>query len=145
MAEQVRKEWKGRIFATGAVLLSMLVIMALWCRGRPFGKVLQIDSAQVGRIVVVRTGTTDIELTDRGSIEEFMSFVNHFRYQAYYNRSGFSGCVPERYVKLLGHSGQALYLLFFSDQGITVNYNDVYLSSAPYFESFCRQLHLKSI
>ena len=144
MKNTVKEDWKRRLCAVITALLVMLVIMALWCRGRSFAKVLQIGSEDVGRIVVVRRGTSDLEITDREAIDALMSTINRFRYHAYYDRTGIAGCLGERYVTLYSQGGQELSRLTFTDESVMI-YNDAYLSIAPYFESFCRELHLRTV
>ena len=145
MKNTVKEDWKRRIYAAFALLLVMLVIMALWRYGRSFAKVLQIGSEDVGRIVVVRRGTSDLEITDRETIDTLMSIINHFRYQAYYDRSNISGCLSERYMTLYSQEGRELSRLTFTDQSVMLYSNDAYLSSTPYFEPLCRELHLKTV
>lgn len=142
MKNTVKEDWKRRICATLTVLLAMLVIMALWCRGRSFAKILQIGSEDVGRIVVARSGTSNLEITDRESIDAFMSCVNHFRYNTYFDRSHLSGCMPDDYVKLFSRSGKELSLLLFTDEAVLVYNNDVYIANSPYFANLREQLWL---
>ncbi len=145
MKNTVKEDWKRRIRATVSVLVVMVAVAGLWCRGRSFARVLQIGSEDVGRIVVVRRGTSDLEITDRETIDMLMSIINHFRYQAYYDRSNISGCLSERYMMLYSQEGRELSRLTFSDESVMIYSNDIYLSSTPYFEPFCRELHLKTV
>ena len=145
MKNTVKEDWKRRIRATVSVLVVMVAVAGLWCRGRSFARVLQIGSEDVGRIVVVRRGTSDLEITDRETIDMLMYIINHFRYQAYYDRSNISGCLSERYMMLYSQEGRELSRLTFSDESVMIYSNDIYLSSTPYFEPFCRELHLKTV
>ena len=145
MKNTVKEDWKRRIRATVSVLVVMVAVAGLWCRGRSFARVLQIGSEDVGRIVVVRRGTSDLEITDRETIDTLMSIINYFRYQAYYDRSNISGCLSERYMMLYSQEGRELSRLTFTDQSVMIYSNYIYLSSTPYFEPFCRELHLKTV
>ena len=145
MKNTVKEDWKRRIRATVSVLVVMVAVAGLWCRGGSFARVLQIGSEDVGRIVVVRRGTSDLEITDRETIDMLMSIINHFRYQAYYDRSNISGCLSERYMMLYSQEGRELSRLTISDESVMIYSNDIYLSSTPYFEPFCRELHLKTV
>ena len=142
MKNTVKEGWERRIYATLAVLFAMLAIMALWCRGRSFAKVLQIGSEDVGSIVIARSGISTLEITDRESIDAFMSCVNHFRYNTYFDRSHLSGCMPDDYVKLFSSSGKELSHLLFTDEAVLVYNNDVYIANSPYFADLRRQLRL---
>lgn len=142
MKNTVKEDWKRRIRATVCVLAAMMVAAALWCRGRPFAKVLQIGTEDVGRIAVVRQGMADLEITDRETIDAVMSIINHFRYQTCFDRSNLSGCLPEQYVALYSQEGRELTRLQVYNEGIVLRYNDAYLSGFPYFEPLCQQLGL---
>lgn len=141
MKNSVKEDWKRRIHATIAILLAMVVLAALWSYGRSFAKALQINGKDVGRILVNRADSS-FEFTDRGSINEFMSYVNHFRYNFYFDRSHLSGCMPDYYVKLFNHSGRELVQLIFVDEGVLVYNVDVYLCDTPYFAPLRQQLGL---
>lgn len=141
----IKQDWKRRVRAALTALLAMLIIAALWSYGRSFAKVLQVDSEDVGRIVVVRRGTADLEIMDRKAIESIMSTINHFRYQTYFDRSHLSGCLSERYMLLYSPGGRELSRLTFTDESVMIYSNDFYLSSSPYFEPLCRELHLKTV
>ncbi len=141
MKNTVKEDWKRRVCAVITALLVMLVIMALWCRGRSFARVLQIGSEDVGRIVVVRGRDPEQEITDRETIDGIMSCVNHFRYMTYFDRRHLCG-VAGYYIKLYSQGGRELSRLNFTDEAVLVYNCDVYMASSPYFADLQKQLFL---